>query len=257
MALFPKATQEDDFSPSMADRAQPLYLVVKRQIFEAIMMGKWPAGTVLPSEVELARMLRVSVGTIRRALSELTNEGMLSRRRKTGTVVTGRTPPAQPPLLLSIFPPARTGRIPAAFAGQKPVAGFRRGDGYRIRNLSVEPATPVMRLSRVRSVHDKPVMVETVTMPSEHLTDFPRNAEDVPALLYLYLLEHYDIRISAVREKIAAELANEDDLVHLQLEAPSAVLTIEEVAYDQTGTPVLFTKHRATTRSHRYINELQ
>ncbi|WP_245418196.1 GntR family transcriptional regulator [Cohaesibacter haloalkalitolerans] len=257
MALFPQATQEDDFSPSMADRAQPLYLVVKRQIFDAIMMGKWPAGTVLPSEVELARMLRVSVGTIRRALSELTNEGMLSRRRKTGTVVTGRTPQHSLRFFFQYFRlHGLDGSLQHSQARNLSLV-FGEATDIESENLSVEPATPVMRLSRVRSVHDKPVMVETVTMPSGQLADFPRNVEDVPALLYLYLLEHYDIRISAVREKIAAELANEDDLVHLQLEAPSAVLTIEEVAYDQTGTPVLFTKHRATTRSHRYINELQ
>ena len=37
-------------------------------------------------------MFGVAVGTVRRALGDLTAEGMLRRRRKTGTVVTGRTP---------------------------------------------------------------------------------------------------------------------------------------------------------------------
>ncbi len=256
-ALFPKAPREDDFSPSMANRAQPLYLVVKKQIFEAIMMGKWPAGTVLPSEVDLARTLRVSVGTIRRALSELTNEGMLSRRRKTGTVVTGRTPQHSLRFFFQYF---RLHGLDGSLQHSKATnlsLVFGEATDIEAENLRVVPTTSVIRLSRVRSAHDKPVMVETVTMPAKRLEDFPKNAEDVPALLYLYLLERYDIRISAVRERIGAELANEDDLVHLKLEAPSAVLTIEEVAYDQMGTPVLFTKHRATTRSHRYINELQ
>ena len=255
-ALFPKE-QDDGFSPSMTERAQPLYRVVKKQIFEAIMMGKWPAGTVLPSEVELARMLRVSVGTIRRALSELTNEGMLSRRRKTGTVVTGRTPQHSLRFFFQYFRlHGLDGSLQHSHSRNLSLE-FGEATDVESENLRVVPAAPVIRLARVRSAHDRPVMVETVTMPSEKLADFPRNVEDVPALLYLYLLEHYDIRVSAVRERIGAELANEHDLVHLELKHPSAVLTIDEVAYDQMGTPVLFTKHRATTRSHRYINELQ
>ncbi len=75
-----------------SETAFPLYQVVKQQITDAILLGHWPAGTVLPNEIALADRFGVAVGTLRRALADLTQEGLLSRRRKTGTVVTGRTP---------------------------------------------------------------------------------------------------------------------------------------------------------------------
>jgi GntR family transcriptional regulator len=85
-----KAALDFDRLDEMA--AVPLYEVVKRHISEAIMMGRWAPGTVLPGEVALAQRFGVAVGTVRRALSDLTVEGLLTRRRKTGTVVTGRSP---------------------------------------------------------------------------------------------------------------------------------------------------------------------
>src|SRR5262245_40726762 len=81
--------------PSVADDTAlpvPLYEHVKRRIAEAILVGDFPPGTVLPGEVALAGQYGVAVGTIRRALADLTADGMLMRRRRTGTVVTGRTP---------------------------------------------------------------------------------------------------------------------------------------------------------------------
>ncbi|MET0124508.1 MAG: winged helix-turn-helix domain-containing protein, partial [Pseudomonas caspiana] len=81
-----------NFSRLSENDSAPLYEVVKRHISEAILLGEWSSGTVIPSENALAADFGVSVGTIRRALAELVSEGMLMRRRKTGTVVTGWAP---------------------------------------------------------------------------------------------------------------------------------------------------------------------
>src|SRR3546814_7552142 len=66
-----------------------LHEVIRRKISEAILGGRWNAGEVLPSETSMAADFGVSVGTVRKALSALTAEGVLMRRRTTGTVVTG------------------------------------------------------------------------------------------------------------------------------------------------------------------------
>jgi GntR family transcriptional regulator len=76
-------------------------------------------------------------------------------------------------------------------------------------------------------------------------------------LLHLFLLEHYGIRICAVREQVSAELADEEDLALLALSAPAAVLRIEEIAYDQSGKPTIFAIHSAVTAGHRYVNEIR
>ncbi len=94
-------------------------------------------------------------------------------------------------------------------------------------------------------------------LPRERVPDLPDTPEDMPPLFYLHLLEKYGIRISAIREQVAADLANEEDEKWLNLKRPAAVLTIDEVAYDQIAVPVLCSEHRATTNNHRYVNEIQ
>ncbi|NLS18571.1 GntR family transcriptional regulator [Rhizobium sp. P40RR-XXII] len=231
--------------------------VVKRQITEAIMMGKWSAGTVLPSEIALSQTFGVAVGTIRRALMDLTNEGLLSRRRKTGTVVTGRTPQHSLRFFFQYFRlHGLDGSLQNSTSDVLSLQN-RQASEEEYVGLRLESPAEVIAIHRLRSVGEKPVMHEVLALPAHLLPGFPEKREDVPALLYLFLLDRYGIRISAVREQIAADMATEEDCRLLQLERPSAVLTIDEVAYDQSAVPVLVAKHRATTRSHRYVHEVQ
>lgn len=249
-----------NFSADMSRASElslPLYEVVKRQITEAIMMGKWPAGTVLPSEIALSQMFGVAVGTIRRALMDLTNEGLLSRRRKTGTVVTGRTPQHSLRFFFQYF---RLHGLDGSLQNStSDILSLerRQASGEECAGLRLESTAEVIAVHRLRSVAGKPVMHEVMVLPSHMLPDFPDKREDVPALLYLFLLDRYGIRVSAVREQIAADMATEEDSRLLKLSMPSAVLTIDEVAYDQSAVPILVAKHRATTRSHRYVHEVQ
>jgi GntR family transcriptional regulator len=100
-------------------------------------------------------------------------------------------------------------------------------------------------------MHDK------LRLAEERVPGLPREPEALPSLLYLHLLERYGIRISAVREQITADLASDEDMVLLDLPGRQAVLTIDEVAYDQAGVPTILGRHRATTASHAYVNEVR
>lgn len=239
-----------------AGEAAPLYERVKRHMSEAILVGEWPPGMVLPSETSLAQGFGIAVGTVRRAMSDLVAEGLLTRRRKTGTVVTGRTPHHSLRFFFQYF-------------------RLHRADGSLVRStsqflsLEFEPATPaqiaalqiktggVIKIHRIRHADGRPVMQDRLVMAEERLPHWPRDTAELPPLLYLHLLERYGIRISAVREQIAAELASDEDIALLQLGGRQAVLTIDEVAYDQAGVPTIIGWHRATTTAHAYVNEVR
>lgn len=66
---------------------QPLYIRIKRYIYEKIDNGHWLPGTRIPSENELVEIFGVSRMTINRALKELTGEGLLNRLQGVGTFV--------------------------------------------------------------------------------------------------------------------------------------------------------------------------
>ncbi|WP_238858363.1 GntR family transcriptional regulator [Faunimonas pinastri] len=229
---------------------------MKRQVSEAILVGEWPAGFVLPNEAELARRFGVAVGTLRHALADLVAEGMLVRRRKTGTAVTGRTPAHS----LRFFYRHFRLRGPAGelLRSHTQILSVVRtlADARQAAALELPAGTELVSLTRLRSVEGRPVMHEELSLPAARLPDFPERPEDVAELLYLYLLEHYGIRVTAVREQVTAELADAVDAARLDLALPAAVLAIHEVSFDHTGVPVVAGWHRAVTDKYCYINEI-
>jgi LacI family repressor for deo operon, udp, cdd, tsx, nupC, and nupG len=60
---------------------------VKNHVLEAISAGKFDIGEVLPATEEIAEKVKCSTGTVRKALTDLANEGVLKRIQRRGTVV--------------------------------------------------------------------------------------------------------------------------------------------------------------------------
>jgi GntR family transcriptional regulator len=234
--------------------AEPLHNLVRRQISEHILVGDWAPGAVLPAEVDLARDLGVSVGTVRRALSELVREGLLSRRRKTGTIVTGRKPHHTLSHFFQFFRLHRRdgGRLHSTTVTRAVVR--RRAGDDEIADLGLGAEDEVFDIARTRAIDGRAIMHEHLVLPAAVLPGFP--PPEMPDLLYRHLLDRYGIRIAAVRENIRAEAFTDEDRRLLDVASATAALVIEEVAYDQTGRATIRGSHRAVTDHFMYVNEL-
>jgi len=71
----------------------PQFALIKQFISGHIESGAWPAGTLTPSENELSNTFSVSRMTARRALQELSYQGLLRRTPGLGTFVADPAPP--------------------------------------------------------------------------------------------------------------------------------------------------------------------
>ncbi|WP_166418566.1 GntR family transcriptional regulator [Cochlodiniinecator piscidefendens] len=60
---------------------------VRDEVIHRIQSGIWPQGTLLPTEVELAEEFGCARATVNRALRELAENGVVDRKRKSGTRV--------------------------------------------------------------------------------------------------------------------------------------------------------------------------
>ena len=65
----------------------PIYFQLKTLLLEEILNGTYPPGSRLPTEHELCERLDVSRTPVSRALSELADEGVVLRRRRSGARV--------------------------------------------------------------------------------------------------------------------------------------------------------------------------
>lgn len=72
--------------------SQTRYEVVAKYLREGISSGRFPVGTLLPTELELCDLYAVSRHTVRAAITQLQNQGLVSRRKRVGTRVESATP---------------------------------------------------------------------------------------------------------------------------------------------------------------------
>lgn len=72
--------------PGGKPKAGRLYQAFLRMIER----GYWSAGDKIPAELQLANGLPVSLATVQSALRQLSNEGMVIRKRKAGSFIAGR-----------------------------------------------------------------------------------------------------------------------------------------------------------------------
>lgn len=79
----------NDTHDQLALMPSPLYKKVRDVLLDNIRSGEWIVGDALPNETNLAQRFGVSIGTIRRAITGLENDGLLKRIQGRGTFVAG------------------------------------------------------------------------------------------------------------------------------------------------------------------------
>lgn len=73
-------------------KTKPHFTDIARQLTEAIASGRFPVGSLLPTELELCERYGTSRHTVRAALHELQQLGLVSRRKNVGTRVESMRP---------------------------------------------------------------------------------------------------------------------------------------------------------------------
>src|SRR3569832_1448704 len=81
------ATTTADATSPAPPAFSPLYQQIKELILQSLQAGEWKPGEAIPSEIDLAARFRVSQGTVRKAIDELTAENLVVRRQGKGTFV--------------------------------------------------------------------------------------------------------------------------------------------------------------------------
>lgn len=215
---------------------RPLHEQMSSRIRSLIASGSWPPHFKLPAEPDLAAEMGVSRGTLRRAMSTLTGEGLLVQVRGKGTFVTSTAieqPIAQELLSLSEAMDQQgivytTEVLSAAIA---PIS-------HHVSALLGQPRTSrAFRLVRRRVVGGVPVafLINYVRLdqcPGIDAKDFAQRS------LFKVLEEDYRVTIATARRTFEAQGASPDTALQLDVPEGAALLYLEQVAYLGSGQPV-------------------
>ena len=215
-----------------AESFSPLYHQLMQRIRGDIERGVYPTGSRIPPEHELEKLYQVSRVTVRRALSELTSEGLLERKQGKGTFVA--TPRGGLPLknLHSFHDSCKLNRVKPSIDVihvRETEAGAEAAEG-----LNISRGSRVLEILRVCRADGVPVVLERnhFSMAYAWLQD-----QDLSGSLY-NILREYGVEPKLALDDVSIRFAGEEEAKLLETEAGVPLIRLHEVIYDQRGRPL-------------------
>ena len=214
----------------------PLYRAVRLHITEAIGAGEWRPGDALPAEKKLCERFGVSMGTLRKAVDELTASGLLVRQQGRGTFVARHS---QDRYLFSFFHlVGHDGR--KAYPTVR-FLNFERmvADRFAAEALALKPGAPLLHLSNELSLDGTVVSLDEIYLPA---TLFPGLTE--PRLrgrqttLYQMYQDEFDVSVVRTAERLQSVAANRAQARLLKTTTGNPLLRIVRTAYSFQDRPV-------------------
>jgi DNA-binding GntR family transcriptional regulator len=208
----------------------PLYSQLADQLKDAITDGALSKGTYLGNEIMLAERWQVSRPTVRRAIQDLVDEGLLVRRRGIGTQVVNDQV-RRPFTLSSLYDDL-------AAAGRRPtttVLSLTTGPATSevAKDLGLRKGTPVVQIVRLRSAASRRLAVLRNWLIADVAAELTPDALEQHGLYAL--LRANGVRPHYALQRLGAKIADPDEAEMLGLEPGAALMTMRRVMQDDTG----------------------
>jgi GntR family transcriptional regulator len=217
-------------NPSLTDQA-------RAAIKERIVADEFDDGRI-PSETDLAGELGVSRTTIRDALSRLENEGVILRKQGAGTFVNG--PGLQINSRLEEIWSYEAVLQDHGYTPSTRILDVRVGPaGAQLAgDLNLSPEETVVVVEKLILEDEEPVILARNHIP-EQLINRPYTADDLTAPVFEFLGEFGGQRLSYYLSDIVPVLATGFLAERLSVPSPTALLSFEEVGYNEDSEPIL------------------
>jgi len=231
----------------------PLYYQLKQILHSWIVTGKYESKQRFPSERELQELYDVSRMTIRRALSELVNEGFLVREQGRGSFVI--KPRLQDRLgSLTSFTEDMNQRGLSTRA--KVVFIQVVLDKEVAQKMSIPPEEELVKLQRVRSVGREPLALQTAFIRHSFCPGLVERGLDSGSL-YKTLENVYGLEIGHAQQVFEAKPADEYEARMLNINVGFPVLLLERLTYLHNRAPIEYVRSAYRGDKYRFTVELK
>ena len=214
----------------------PRYLQLAGELRDEILAGRYADGRQFPTETALCGKFDVSRFTVREALKRLQSEGLISRRRGSGTIVqpaSARAGALHQPLsnvgeLLQyardsqvVYAERDTSELPEAVAEQ--IDGDTKGEWRRFRGVR-------------RQTNDTPPIAVTDAYFHEKLGDAVDKLDLGAGTLFSQIEQTAGVTIGRVTQDIQAIVADKKTAASLEVKEGEPVLRIVRCYLDPAGS---------------------
>ena len=221
------------------------YEKIAFDIKEDILSEKYKPNEQLPFEKELCEKYNVSKMTFKKALDLLVNDGLIIKRRGSGTFVKDITEKE----IQRIIEKKQFSGLTTTSIGHKVTSKVLE---FKIINatkeiadiLKIEEDEFIYFVHRVRYVDDKAVVIEKTYIPLNLIPGM--KLADVKKSIYGYIKDKLGLNIQSAHSTVRAMKSDELDRKYLNLEKDEPILEVERVAYLDNGKvfEYSFSRHR-------------
>ncbi|PXW78842.1 GntR family transcriptional regulator [Ruegeria sp. P4] len=215
----------------------PVWKSIAITLIDDIAQGRYETGTKLPAEAQLAERFGVNRHTVRRALANMAEQGLVHARRGAGVFVAAK--PTDYPVGKRIrFHQniRRAGRVPSKKVLRLEILA---ADSREADALDLNPGDPVVVYEGLSYADDHPVALARTVFPAERLPgilDALEAHESITAALNACGVEDYTRR----ETRITAKLATATQALHLRTSEGAPILRTTGISDDANGTPIEF-----------------
>ncbi|MGD7009733.1 GntR family transcriptional regulator [Metabacillus sp. 84] len=235
------------------DSPVPIYFQVEEIIKESIDSGKWKKGEAIPSERQFCEQYSISRMTVRQAITNLVNEGILERKRGKGTFVsagkvlqdlTGITSFTEQMKELGKSPETKVQSFEEITASKQAA-----------KELGLIQGEAMYKIKRTRLADGDPVAYETTYLPCRLFPDLAKI--HAAGSIYDYIERQSGMPILYGRQEIEASEAGKKAAEALKIHEGAPVLKIQRTSYTEGDLAVEYTKTVYRGDRYKYVMELE
>lgn len=211
----------------------PFYIAIREDLASKIKKGVYLPGSRIPPEGELTKHYDVSRMTIRHAIDDLVNSGLLLRRQGIGTFVLTEQVRRNYNELNSFFEEMSE-------QGLNPSSTLlnimrKKASVHVAKKLNISEGDEVYFLERLRNIKGNPIAINEVWIPAS-LFPLPTEKEAEASLYEFYKRNGYEVVIA--EQQIQARLATKEQAFKLNIKKGAPILYSDRVTYTYNNVPI-------------------
>lgn len=227
--------------------ALPKYIQISEMLIREVAAGHLADGAKLPPERDMALDLGIAVGTLRKALADMQDKGMLERVQGSGNYIRAK---------------GDLGSVYAFFRLEQ----LRGGGLPTARVLTVDrlpkpegapdfgPHAEAHRIRRVRMLDDEVIALEEIWLDASYRASI--TADDLSESLYLFYREALGLVIASVEDRIGAGAVPGWAPADFHLSPGDTTGFIERVSWTGAGAAAEYSATWFDTDKARYVSRM-
>ncbi len=247
-------TIETFLSPSewLEEATGPRYVRLRTRIETAISTGLLAQSAPLPAEREIASLSGLSRVTVRRAMQDLVDRGIVVQRQGSGSFVSDAPPKVEQSLSRLTSFTEDMDRRGLTSSSEWLGRGIYMPSPEEVMVLALSSGESVARVERLRRANDRPMAIERASLP----VDILPNPLSVDSSLYKVLEAGGNRPVRALQRISAINLGDEDAEL-LGVEPGAAGLRIMRTSYLPNRRVVEFTRSIYRGDAYDFVAELR